>query len=251
MTRPRPAPPIPSDLVEALQSAERVVVMTGAGVSAESGVPTFRDALTGLWAKYDPRELGTPEAFARQPQLVWDWFAWRRELVEGVKPNAGHRALAELASRFPSFTLMTQNVDSLHQQAGSPEVLELHGSLSRVRCHACNRPAETFDSEERPPRCEACGGLLRPDVVWFGEGLPADVLERATQASSEADVFLSIGTSSVVYPAAALSEVAIRVGALLVEINPDPTPMTPLADYALAGPSGIILPALVATLDAA
>ena len=142
-------PPIPPALVDALRGATRVAAMTGAGVSAESGVPTFRDAMTGLWAKYDPMELATPEAFERDPKLVWDWYAWRRDLVAGVKPNPGHRALARLEALVPSFTLVTQNVDSLHQQAGSQHVIELHGNLARTRCHACGQEAETFDPEGR------------------------------------------------------------------------------------------------------
>ena len=244
-------PPIPPDLVVRLRRAERVVALTGAGVSAESGVPTFRDALTGLWAKYDPQELATPEAFARDPRLVWDWYAWRRELVADVRPNAGHLALAAWADLVPSFTLITQNVDGLHEKAGSEDVIALHGNIARTRCHACGRYARTFDVAQRPPPCRACGGWLRPDVVWFGEALPADALERAIRASAVADVFLSIGTSSLVHPASALPGIALEAGAALVEVNPDPTPLTPQATYVLAGPSGVVLPALVRSLAAA
>ncbi len=245
----RSPPAIPNDLVDALREAEHVVVMTGAGASAESGVPTFRDAMTGLWAQYDPQELATPEAFARQPRLVWDWYAWRRELVAGVAPNPGHVALARLEQRLRSLVLITQNVDNLHQAAGSTRILELHGNLARTRCHACGRLATTFDAKERPPSCASCQGALRPDVVWFGEALPPDIFQEAVEASQAADVFLSIGTSSVVFPAAALAEVALRAGAMLVEINPLPTPLTPLAAHVFAAPSGVVLPALVQALE--
>ena len=242
---------IPPALIAALREADAVAAMTGAGVSAESGVPTFRDAMTGLWAKYDPRELATPEAFERDPKLVWDWYAWRRSLVEGVEPNPGHHALARLEDLVPVFTLITQNVDSLHQASGSTDVIELHGNIARTRCHACGVGAETFDADLSPPSCSACGGHLRPDVVWFGEGLPPDALQQAVNASAAANVFFSIGTSSLVHPAAALPGVATRSGALVVEVNPEPTPLTPHADVVLQGPSGEILPALIAALESA
>ena len=238
---------IPADLVDALGAAERVVVLSGAGVSAESGVPTFRDAQTGLWAQFDPAQLATLEAFRADPELVWRWYLWRRELVAQAEPNAGHRALVELAARVPSLTLVTQNVDSLHQRAGSREVLELHGNIMRTVCAGCRTPSGGLvDLEGGLPRCGFCGDLLRPDVVWFGEALPADVLARAAMASRRADLFISAGTSSLVYPAASLPYEALTGGAALVEVNPDPTPLTARARWSLRGPAGEALPALLA-----
>lgn len=245
-------PHIPEDLIATLRSARRVVASTGAGVSAESGVPTFRDALTGLWAKYDPMKLGTPEAFEEDPKLVWDWFAWRRQLVQKAAPNPGHVALAAFPEHFEDFTLVTQNVDGLHRQAGSKNVLELHGNLFRFRCHDCGVRVDAIDDGEgapRPPACAVCGGRVRPDVVWFGEGLPEDVLSRAFTAAREADVLFSIGTSAVVYPAASLPEIALSSGVVVVEVNPTPTPLTPHATHVLQGPSGEILPAILAALE--
>jgi NAD-dependent deacetylase len=241
----------PLDLVDALRSAARLAVLTGAGISAESGVPTFREAQTGLWAKYDPQELATPDAFRRNPKLVWDWYAWRRELVSHAEPNPGHLALAELEKQLPSFTLITQNVDGLHQRAGSRAVIELHGNLQRVKCFEDGDPVSLTDIEDQgrngeyPPRCPRCGGLLRPDVVWFGEILPAANLEKARQAAQNSTVFFSIGTSGVVEPAATLPVIALHAGAMVVEINPLPTPLASLAAYSLQGPAGVILPALV------
>ena len=240
---------IPAELIARLRQARRVAVLTGAGISAESGVPTFRQAQTGLWARYDPQQLATPQAFRRQPQLVWDWYAWRRGLVAGVEPNPGHFALAELERRVPQFTLITQNVDSLHQRAGSRAVLELHGNISRTTCSREGRVVEAWpESDERPPRCPHCGAFLRPDVVWFGEALPADVLEAAIAATRTADVFLTIGTSGLVHPAASLPLLAARQGAVTVEVNPEETPLSEEMTYCLRGPSGVLLPALVAAV---
>ncbi len=242
---------IPQGLLEALRAARQVAVLTGAGVSAESGVPTFRDAMTGLWARYDPLELATPEAFERNPALVWNWYAWRRELVSRAAPNPAHHALAAMARHYEAFTLITQNVDALHRRAGSEDVLELHGNLLRTRCHACERVAASSDeSGPVPPRCPACGGLLRPDVVWFGEPLPHRELARALEAAQAADVFLSVGTSSLVHPAAAIPQVAHRAGATLVEVNPTPTPLSPLAHHRLEARAGEILPVLLTALEA-
>ncbi|HET8708229.1 MAG TPA: Sir2 family NAD-dependent protein deacetylase, partial [Pseudomonadales bacterium] len=166
------------DLIQNLRNSKRVVVLTGAGVSQESGLRTFRDAQTGLWAQYKPTELASPEAFARDPKLVWDWYAWRREAVKAVRPNAGHYALAKMEQCIPEFTLITQNVDNLHRMAGSQNLLELHGNIQRVRCADCYTFTETWDDDsESVPRCKVCGGLLRPDVVWFGETLPRAQLE--------------------------------------------------------------------------
>jgi len=233
------------------RSAERVVALTGAGISAESGVPTFRDAQTGLWAKYRPEELATPEAFLQNPRLVWDWYCWRRELTSKAQPNPGHHALAALQARFSTFTLVTQNVDGLHARAGSRDVLELHGNIATTLCFDEGTTVSDFADDGRtPPRCPRCGALLRPGVVWFGESLPRTVLERAEQAAEACDVLLSIGTSSLVHPAAGLPLLAKRRGALLIEVNPQPTPLTPHADVVLSGPAGQLLPQLVQQLDA-
>jgi NAD-dependent deacetylase len=238
---------IPAELVARLRVARRVAVLTGAGISAESGVPTFREAQTGLWARYNPEELATPEAFQRNPRLVWEWYAWRQERVRQAEPNPGHLALVELERRIAEFTLITQNVDGLHRWAGSQQVLELHGNLFRVKCFDEDRPVENWpDSEDIPPRCPRCGALLRPDVVWFGEMLPASVLRAAEQAAANAEVFFSIGTSALVYPAAELPFVALRAGATVVEINPQPTPLSPQVTFSLNGPSGAVLPELAA-----
>ena len=236
----------PPQLIEKLRGAQRVAVLTGAGVSQESGLRTFRDAQTGLWAQYKPTDLASPEAFARDPQLIWDWYAWRREAIKGVRPNAGHYALAEMARHVPGFTLITQNVDGLHAMAGNTALLELHGNIRRVRCAECGRFAEEWDEEsESVPRCEVCAGLLRPDVVWFGEALPRAALEAAVDAARHCELFFSIGTSGVVQPAASLAFAAHNRGAQVVEINMEPTPLTRKADHFLQGRSGEILPALV------
>jgi NAD-dependent deacetylase len=236
----------PSDLIRLLQRAQRIAVLTGAGVSQESGLRTFRDAQTGLWAQYKPTDLASPEAFARDPKLVWDWYAWRREAIKGVRPNRGHYALAELEKKTPQFTLITQNVDGLHRMAGSVNVYELHGNIQRVRCAQCGTFAEEWDEEsEMVPQCGVCEGLLRPDVVWFGESLPRAELEAAVIASRACDIFFSIGTSGVVQPAASLASQARNNGAVIVEINAEPTPLTDRTDFALQGKSGEILPEMV------
>jgi len=242
--------PIPPELINALRSARAVVVLTGAGTSAESGVPTFRDAQTGLWAKYRPEELATPQAFRRNPQLVWEWYAWRRELVAQAAPNPGHLALAELEQRVPQFTLITQNVDGLHQRAGSRNVIELHGNINRTKCFDEGTIIASWPpTAEVPPRCPRCGGYLRPDVVWFGEELPPQALQAAFEATQRSDVFISIGTSGLVQPAASLPYEALRRGATVIEINPNETPLTASAQVTLAGPSGQILPRLVQALN--
>ena len=234
------------ELIKCLRAAERVAALTGAGVSQESGLRTFRDAQTGLWARYKPTELASPEAFARDPKLVWDWYAWRREAIKGVRPNAGHYALVEMARHVPKFVLITQNVDGLHVMAGSAPVLELHGNIQRVRCAQCGEFAEIWDEEsESVPTCTRCGGMLRPDVVWFGEALPRLPLEEAVQAARASQVFFSIGTSGVVQPAASLGFAAHNRGAVLVEINMESTPLTPKADFFFQGKSGEVLPELV------
>ncbi len=236
----------PLELVERLRTVSRVAALTGAGVSQESGLRTFRDSQTGLWAQYKPTDLASPEAFARDPKLVWDWYAWRREAIKSTRPNAGHYALVEMAKRTPEFILITQNVDGLHALAGSVGLLELHGNIRRVRCAECGRfPADWDEDSESVPRCEVCGGLLRPDVVWFGEALPRAALEAAVQAARRCGLFFSIGTSGVVQPAASLAFAAHNRGAVVVEINMEPTPLTPKADFFLQGRSGEVLPALV------
>lgn len=237
---------IPGELVRQLSAADVVVVLTGAGISAESGIPTFRQAQTGLWAQYDPQELATPQAFRRNPRLVWEWYAWRREIVDRANPNAGHYALATLERNVPHFTLITQNVDGLHQLAGSQNVIELHGNLKRSKCFDEDRFVETWaDTGEIPPRCPHCGGYLRPDVVWFGEMLPHDTLHRAFNMARTADVFLTVGTSGIVQPAASLPLEAVEHDAPVAEINPEQTPLTPWMTYSLRGLSGLILPQLV------
>jgi NAD-dependent deacetylase len=232
----------------ALSAARHVCVLTGAGISAESGVPTFRDAQTGLWAKYRPEDLETPEAFARDPRRIWEWYEWRRELVRRVEPNAGHRTLVQLANRVPRLTLVTQNVDGLHQRAGSTSVIEYHGNILRDRCSAEGTLAgRSTLSISGLPECARCGELLRPDVVWFGEAIPRQALLAADAAAADCDVFLSVGTSALVYPAAGLAEVALRRGVPVIEINPNATDLTPRADVVLAGPAGNVLPALLGT----
>ena len=236
----------PVGLIESLRTARHVVVLTGAGVSAESGVPTFRDAQTGLWAQYRPEDLATPEAFQRDPKLVWEWYAWRRAIVEGVQPNPGHFALVELERHVSRLTLITQNVDGLHQRAGSRAVIELHGNLRRTKCSRENRVIDEWAATgEVPPRCPHCGGWLRPDVVWFGEALPSAALQIAIEASRACDLFFSIGTSALVEPAASLARLALTQDAAMVEINPAVTPLTSAAMYVLPGPSGQVLPELI------
>ena len=240
----------PVELVTLLRKSQppKVVVLTGAGVSQESGLRTFRDAQTGLWAQYKPEDLASPQAFRRDPKLIWDWYAWRREAVKAVRPNPGHYALVEIEKQILPFTLITQNVDGLHRMAGSQNVLELHGNIQRVRCSECYTFTEIWgDDTESVPQCAACGGLLRPDVVWFGEALPRAQLEAAVEAARSCDVFFSIGTSGVVQPAASLAHAAHNRSAMVVEINAEPTPLTPKVDFMLQGKSGEILPDLVKT----
>jgi NAD-dependent deacetylase len=237
---------IPVGLVETLRSARRVAVLTGAGISAESGLHTFRDPQTGLWARYRPEDLATPAAFRRNPCLVWEWYAWRRQMAAQASPNPGHLALAEMERRVPRFTLITQNVDGLHQRAGSQTVVELHGNIHRTKCFQEGTVVESWvETGEVPPPCPRCGGPLRPDVVWFGEVLPPVALGIAIEAAHSCDLFFSIGTSGVVEPAASLVYTALQHAAVVVEINPEVTPVTACATYALHGPAGRVLPALV------
>ena len=245
---------VPDSLVQqaatALAQARHVCILTGAGISAESGIPTFRDALTGLWARFNPEELATPEAFERNPELVWNWYESRRERVRAAEPNPGHYALAELQRRVPRLTLVTQNVDGLHQRAGSRGVLEYHGNILRDRCTVEQVVAtRSKDAGRAIPRCATCGGLLRPDVVWFGEPIPAGPMIAAAEAAQACDTFLSVGTSSLVYPAAGLAETALRRGALVIELNPNPTDLSASAHFALREPSGVLLPRLLEAMS--
>jgi NAD-dependent deacetylase len=236
----------PPGLPAALRAARHVAVLTGAGISAESGIPTFRDAMTGLWARFKPEDLATAEAFRRDPALVWEWYEWRRQLVAGARPNAGHLALTALQSQV-ACTVITQNVDGLHHEAGTHGVLELHGNIGRSKCFAEGRVVADWPAtSDKPPRCPHCGAPLRPDVVWFGESLPAETLAAAEAAARDCDVFLCIGTSSVVYPAAALPEIALAAGAMVVEVNREATPLSGIATHSLRGAAGELLPALVA-----
>ena len=237
---------IPASLAEALRAAKRVAVLTGAGVSAESGLPTFRDPMTGLWAKYRPEDLATPEAFARDPRLVWEWYEWRRGLVAAARPNPGHLALAEMERRVPRLTLLTQNVDGLHQRAGSRNVVELHGNITRSKCFDREHPAESWpETGDVPPRCRQCGSPLRPDVVWFGEALPGAALAAARDAIESCDLFFSIGTSGMVQPAASFSHRAQGRGATVAIINPDVSNFVSRSQVLIQGPSGRVLPALL------
>ena len=235
---------IPGALVSALRDARHVCVLTGAGISAESGVPTFREAQHGLWEKYDPMQLATPEAFEDDPRLIWQWYRWRRELVANAKPNAGHRALARLAELVPRLTLVTQNVDGLHQRAGNTGVIEFHGNLFEDRCHAEGRVVQS-DQDSDVPVCPHCGANLRPGVVWFGESIPEVALNESFAATADCDVFLSIGTSSLVYPAAGLADIARENGAIVVEINPEPTMRAESYSFSIAANAGAVLPKLV------
>ncbi len=233
------------DLISNMKRAARIVVLTGAGVSAESGVPTFRGE-DGLWKKFRPEELASFDAFISNPRLVWEWYSYRRRLISEVKPNPGHYALARMEDVVENFCLVTQNVDGLHRSAGSRRILELHGNIMRNRCMECGRKDESADLDvgDRLPRCR-CGGLMRPDVVWFGEMLPQEILNSAFREAEEAEIFLSIGTSAVVQPAASLPLVAKRNGAYVVEINMESTPITSQVDETILGKSGEILPRLV------
>lgn len=229
---------------------QRIAVLTGAGIAAESGVPTFREAQTGLWTRYDPQELASPEAFRRNPRFVWEWYTWRRELISLAEPNPGHFALVEMEQLFPEFTLITQNVDGLHQKAGSQSIIPLHGDIFRTKCSAENvLVSDWSDTGIIPPPCPNCSSPLRPDVVWFGESLPEDAIQAAIQTASTCQAFFSIGTSALVEPAASLSFIAMQQGAVVIEINPEVTPLTRSAQWNIFAPAGQALPALVRELS--
>lgn len=242
---------IEKELAARLAAVERVVAFTGAGVSRESGLATFRDA-EGLWKRFRPEELATPEAFAAHPRRVWRWYASRFAQVEAAEPNPAHRAIARSQALFPSWVVVTQNVDGLHARAGSRDPLELHGTVTRARCSHCGArspmAAAVAASPDEPPVC-ACGGRLRPDVVWFGEMLPEDVLARAVVAVERCDLLISVGTSARVFPAAGLIEQAHRGGALVVEVNPEETGFSHLADLRLQAPAGEALPPFLERLE--
>ncbi|MEH0934661.1 SIR2 family NAD-dependent protein deacylase [Micromonospora psammae] len=241
-----------------LGDARRVVVLTGAGVSAESGVPTFRDALTGLWARFDAQRLATAEAFHADPDLVWGWYEWRRARVARAEPNPGHRAIAAIQTRVLDCTVITQNVDDLHERAGTRAPIHLHGSLFTPRCTAVPAHPATFGdtsggpgqphegSRVPPPRCASCTALVRPGVVWFGEPLPETALTAAVEAAVACDLLLTVGTAGVVYPAAEIPQVAARSGATVIQVNPQPTPLDPVCAINLRGTAAQVLPALVA-----
>jgi len=230
------------------------VVLTGAGVSKESGIPTFRDTQTGLWANYRAEDLATREGFLNNPQMVWDWYDFRRNKVWDAQPNPGHMALAKMETLFHRFTLITQNIDNLHQRAGSQQVLELHGNIFRYKCLEKNHPVslELLENPNAsPPNCPVCNSYVRPDVVWFGKMLPEIILNRAFEQASSADVMLIAGTSGVVQPAASIPAAAKEAGATVIEINPEISALTPfVVDYFLQGPSGSILQQLLQALQA-
>lgn len=268
----RPAPlPSPEEIARAravLEEADGIVVLTGAGISAESGLPTFRGA-GGLWKEHRAQELATPEAFRRDPRLVWEWYAWRREVAAACRPNPGHRALARWLLRSPHARLCTQNVDGLHTRAAeevpegapgehsrphAPPILELHGSLFRTRCSSCGEEVPHWSaidatSLDTLPRCKSCGGLLRPAVVWFGEMLPHRVLEEAFDLADRASAALVIGTSALVHPAASLPLLTLQGGGSVIEVNPEPSPITELATVSLRGRAGTVLPALLGEVE--
>ncbi len=239
-----------------LAGAERVVVSSGAGMSKESGIPTFRDAMEGLWSNFDPQALATEAGFRADPRRVWSWYAWRRERVGDARPNPGHVVLAQMEALVPGLVVVTQNIDGLHAEAGSADVVELHGNIRRVKCldhghpYAGPLPPYAEGEEQDPPPCPECGSPLRPDVVWFGEMLPAEAVARAWDLAERAEALLLIGTSGTVWPAAELPLVARRHGALIIEINPEPSDLTHATDVFLAGPAGQVLPQLLEEMRA-
>jgi len=235
-----------------LKGTRQLVVLTGSGVSKESGIPTFRDAQDGLWAQYDPIELATQEGFLRNPAMVWEWYTYRFGIIESARPNPGHLAIAEMEGIFPQMTVVTQNIDGLHQAAGSTDVVELHGSIRLYKCldgrHTGFTRADVIAQARVPPVCPHCGALLRPDVVWFGEMLPADAIRRAFDLCQTCDAMLVVGTSGEVEPAASLPSHAARAGARVIDVNPERDHIARRADIFLQGPGGVILPRLVQAL---
>jgi NAD-dependent deacetylase len=245
----------PDTLLSTLRAAKHIVIFTGAGVSAESGIPTFRDTMTGLWHRFRAEDMATAQAFRNDPDLVWGWYEWRRMKVLKANPNPAHLAIAAMADFVPKLTVVTQNVDDLHERAGSQGVIHLHGNLHQPRCFACNHPYDLGDSIPNepeggrpvaPPRCPRCkDGRIRPGVVWFGESLPEAAFRSANMAACSCDVLFSIGTSAVVYPAAEIPEMAARKGAVVILVNPGETQLDSAVSYKLTGRAGEIIPALV------
>lgn len=228
-----------------LPHVERVVVLTGAGISAESGVPTFRGE-NGLWKHFRPEELASVDAFLSNPEIVWEWYAYRRKLISEVQPNGGHRALVRMEQVIGDFLIVTQNVDGLHQAAGSTKVVEIHGNIRRNHCQRCKKPADVDPLQaDGPPACASCGGLVRPSVVWFGEQLPMEAFGAAERAARRCELFIAVGTSGVVYPAASLPFTAKSAGAFLLEINPESTDLTRYADGALRASASVGLAEVV------
>lgn len=234
-------------LADLFKPNQKIAVLTGAGISAESGVPTFRDKQTGLWSKFNPQDLANFESFLKDPELVWRWYDFRKNTIHNIEPNNGHFALRDLENLFSDFTLITQNIDNLHQRAGSKKITELHGNIERNYCISC-RIVKT-EIRDLPPKCDFCGGLVRPDVVWFGEMLPEEPLRFAFHKSKQSDIFLLIGTSAVVYPAAQLPIDAVRNGAKLIIINPEETEISHLAHFQVFEKSGEFLPKLVKAIQ--
>ncbi|WP_137937380.1 NAD-dependent deacylase [Chitinivorax sp. B] len=241
-------------MIATLQGAQKIVVLTGAGISVESGIPTFRDAITGLWKNFDIEMLATAEAFLRDPALVWGWYEWRRMKVLSAQPNAAHIAIAELAGRVPQLSLFTQNVDDLHERAGSIDVRHLHGSLHHPRCFDCGHPYSLPDGVPdepeggrrlSPPKCLECGGMIRPGVVWFNEPLPVNILDGAFELSNSCDLLIVVGTSGVVYPVAQLPEVARNAGHKVIQINPARSELDRICTWNVRGSAGKLLPAMI------
>ena len=248
--------PLIQQAADLIRSSTQIAVLTGAGVSKESGVPTFRDAVDGLWAKYDPQQLATPQAFRANSKLVWDWYTFRREMMGDAQPNSGHFALAELEKRYPTMEIITQNIDDLHEQAGSKNMIHLHGNIAQNKCFENCQGNPTlidittleWEEDAGPPPCPYCGAWVRPNVVWFHEMLPEGQLEAAMLASENCDVMLVIGTSGLVSPASYLPSRAQETGAKIIEFNPDYSMITRIADIKLKGPSGEMLPRVVDAL---
>jgi len=244
---------LPAGLITALLNAKKTLVLTGAGMSAESGVPTFRDAQSGLWARFRPEDLATPEAFRDHPQIVWDWYAERRENIQKVCPHAGHLALVEMQQYFESLLIVTQNVDGLHQQSGSTDVIELHGNIMQSICSVTGKRIENSWIQSNPGQPPASPhhsqGLARPAVVWFGEALPAGSMDRAIMAARACDVCFSIGTSTLVQPAASLPFIALNAGAIVIEINPTATPLSTIANFSLKATAAEALTAITTELS--
>jgi NAD-dependent deacetylase len=232
-------------LLALLDRTTRVTVLTGSGISAESGIPTFRGA-QGLWKQFRAEELATPEAFEQNPKLVWEWYDWRRGIIGRAEPNEGHRTISAWQEIFANFSLITQNIDGLHERAGSREPIELHGNIWKLRCLREGTVTESREVPLRslPPLCPSCGAMLRPHVVWFGEALERSVLDEALRRSASSEVMFVVGTSAIVHPAASLPLTAADSGAKIVEVNPEPTPLSRTASFVFRGKAGEILPAI-------